>query len=335
MKSFPFEIILDWYKRNGRHDLPWRKLQTPYHVWISEIFLQQTQVSRVKDYFNTVVDNFPSVQDFSKLSYDEFFPFYKWLGYYSRARNMLKTSAIIVQNYSWVFPNNYDDLVNLPWIGPYTAQAILSFGHDQNILAFDTNIEKIFSRYYFGNKFQKLSKIEKWEIQALFEKTWISWREMNAAMMDFSSIIDINQINLIDFKSYPLTSSEFHKTKWMLEIKKTPLPSGTPLKKGRINKSEAQIIVILHENHETYFSAHPDNFEAFIFEPNSWDHRHHIQEIFSKKYNLELSVRPVYKKISSAAWSYFFYHAQIQSGQHSFWEFPKPAKLDWENSFMA
>ena len=77
MKPFPFQIILDWYKTNGRHDLPWRKLQTPYHVWISEIFLQQTQVSRVKDYFNNVIEYFPNIEDFAKLSYDDFFPYYK------------------------------------------------------------------------------------------------------------------------------------------------------------------------------------------------------------------------------------------------------------------
>lgn len=77
MKKIPFEIILDWYKYHGRHELPWRQLQTPYHVWVSEIFLQQTQVSRVKDYFNRVIEAFPTVQDFAKLSYDEFFSYYK------------------------------------------------------------------------------------------------------------------------------------------------------------------------------------------------------------------------------------------------------------------
>lgn len=327
MKQFPFEIILDWYNDNGRHDLPWRKLQTPYHVWISEIFLQQTQVSRVKDYFNRVVDAFPSIEDFEKLSYDEFFPYYSWLGYYSRAKNMLKTSEVIVKNYGWIFPDNYNDLVNLPWVGPYTAQAILSFGYNKNILAFDTNIEKIFSRYYFGNKFQKLPKTEKQYIQEMFEKSWFPGREMNAAMMDFSSLIDLNSINSIDFKSYPLTGSEFFKTKWSLEIKPEVI------KKPSVPKKDAKIVVILHENHEVYFSANPDSFIAFEFEAFPWDHRHHIQDIFSKKYNLTLSVRPPYKKITSAAWNYFFYHAQIQSGQHDFWEFSQSEKLDWENNF--
>jgi A/G-specific adenine glycosylase len=76
-KEFPFKKILDWYHINGRHNLPWRINQDPYFVWISEIFLQQTQVSRVIPYFERVKNNFPSVNDFAKLSYEEFFPYYE------------------------------------------------------------------------------------------------------------------------------------------------------------------------------------------------------------------------------------------------------------------
>ena len=333
MRQFPFKIIQDWYMCHGRHDLPWRKLQTPYHVWVSEIFLQQTQVSRVQSYFTRVITDFPTIQDFTQLNYDEFFPYYKWLGYYSRARNMLKTAQIIVEDFDGKFPDNYHDLIQLPGVWPYTAQAILAFGYDKNILAFDTNIEKIFSRYYFGNKFRKLTQNNQQEIQDMFKKTWISGREINAAMMDFSSLVDINQINWIDFENYPLIDSEFFVTQWSLEIKKTHPSTGTSLKKGAIDKSNAKIIVVLHKDHETYFSSHPDSFEPFELDNFSWDHRHHIQDIFSKKYNLELSVRPPYKKIASTKWNYFFYHAQIQSGQHDFGEFSKDEKKEWEEEF--
>lgn len=359
MQKFPFEIILDWYQDNGRHELPWRLQQSPYHVWISEIFLQQTQVERVKDYFNRVIEAFPTVEDFAKLSYDEFFPYYKWLGYYSRARNMLKTAEIIVWQYDGVFPDNYNDLVNLPWVWPYTAQAILSFWHNQNILAFDTNIEKIFARYYYGNKFHKLSKQDKQELQEMFENFCSpppsplpskeggsnslplpggemsegqrGGRDMNAAMMDFSTLIDINQIQWIDFDSYPLRDSEFYKSRGNMEVKPNPKTPLTPPLSG--GKKNAKLVVILHENHKRYFSAHPDNFAAFMFDPHNWDHRHYVQEIFQKKYDLELSVRPVYKKIASPKWNYFFYHAQIQSWTHEFGEFSKSEKAEWENNF--
>jgi A/G-specific adenine glycosylase len=75
--NFPFHTIIDWYTQNGRHDLPWRQDQDPYFVWISEIFLQQTQVNRVIPYFEKVIQDFPTVQDFSKLTYEEFFPYYE------------------------------------------------------------------------------------------------------------------------------------------------------------------------------------------------------------------------------------------------------------------
>jgi A/G-specific adenine glycosylase len=106
---------------------------------------------------------------------------------------MLKTAQIISEKYNWEFPENFKELTNLPGVWPYTAQAILSFWHNQNILAFDTNIEKIFARYYYGSRFYKLSPTDKKSIQASFEKTWISWRNINAAMMDFASNIDINE----------------------------------------------------------------------------------------------------------------------------------------------
>jgi A/G-specific adenine glycosylase len=77
MKKFPFEIILNWYEKNGRHSLPWREKQTPYHVWISEIFLQQTQVSRVINYFENVTKRFPDIESFAKTDYDTFFPYYE------------------------------------------------------------------------------------------------------------------------------------------------------------------------------------------------------------------------------------------------------------------
>lgn len=75
--SFPYKIILDWYKKNGRDSLPWRQNQDPYFVWISEIFLQQTQVNRVIPYFEKVTSDFQTIHDFARLSYEDFFPYYE------------------------------------------------------------------------------------------------------------------------------------------------------------------------------------------------------------------------------------------------------------------
>jgi len=313
-KPFPFEIILDWYKTNGRHELPWRINQTPYHVWISEIFLQQTQVSRVEWYFKKVIEAFPDIESFAKLEYDDFFPYYEWLGYYSRARNMLLAAKKVINEYKWIFPNTFEELVSLPGIWPYTAQAILSFGFNQNILAFDTNIEKIFCRYYFGSRFKKLTKDQKQELQNMFVKTRISGREINAALMDFSSIIDKNELTQIDFKSYPLSESIFYKQCWKNEIK--------PIKTTeKFNKNEAEIIVFLHENHKIYFSSDYDEFQPFKLWISSHEHRYFIKKYFLEKYSLSLSVRPAFRKLKKVGKTYFLYHAQIQKGKSTFWEF--------------
>lgn len=77
IKTFPFDTILDWYEKNGRHTLPWRMQQTPYHVWVSEIFLQQTQVSRVINYFEKVIQKFPDIHSLAQSNYEEFFPYYE------------------------------------------------------------------------------------------------------------------------------------------------------------------------------------------------------------------------------------------------------------------
>jgi A/G-specific adenine glycosylase len=119
MKAFPWDKLLDWYKENGRHDLPWRKYDIEpshllYRIWISEIFLQQTQVSRVIGYFERVMGRFPHVKNLSQTEYETFFPYYQGLGYYSRARNILKTARIITEEYNGIFPKDYNLLRKLP-----------------------------------------------------------------------------------------------------------------------------------------------------------------------------------------------------------------------------
>ncbi|QFR38917.1 hypothetical protein A9Q91_01645 [Candidatus Gracilibacteria bacterium 28_42_T64] len=325
LENFPFQIILDWYKINGRHDLPWRHKQEPYQVWISEIFLQQTQVSRVIPYFEKVIDAFPTVHDFAQIDYDTFFPYYEGLGYYSRARNMLGAAKAIVDDHDGIFPNDYNELLSLPGVGPYTSQAILAFGHNQSVLAFDTNIEKIFARYYLGSRFIKLSKEFKNNIQKQFEKTGISGREINAALMDFSSLVDINEKQNINWENYPLHNSQFFKNKGKSESR--------PEKKSiQINKKDAEIFVCIHKDHKEYYSENPDRFEAFQLGKTGDDHRGFIKAYFKNKFNLSLSVRPPYKKIASNKGNYFFYHAQVQAGEHEFGIFNKKEKLGWEEN---
>lgn len=149
LRSFPYHELLDWYRANGRHDLPWRKDPTDYRVWLSEILLQQTQASRVVPFFERMVERYPTVESLAETTFEEFFPYYDGLGYYSRARNLLATAKTVSYEFGGKFPKESEALRKLPGIGPYTAEAVRAFAFGLPTLPFDTNLEKVFARYHF------------------------------------------------------------------------------------------------------------------------------------------------------------------------------------------
>jgi A/G-specific adenine glycosylase len=121
LPSFPWDILIEWYTKNGRHHLPWRDYSgneedRGYRVWLSEILLQQTQVDRVIPYFHRIIETYPTIHHLAESSYDEFFPYYQGMGYYSRARNILKTASIVSSEYDGVFPREKKLLSKLPGV---------------------------------------------------------------------------------------------------------------------------------------------------------------------------------------------------------------------------
>lgn len=152
MNSKSLRLLREWFKKNAA-SLPWRPSnldapRDPYAVWISETMLQQTQVSTVRDYFIKWMKRFPNVASLAKASEEEVFKYWQGLGYYSRARNILKTAKIVAGNISQKFPENRKDLEALPGIGAYTAGAILSLAYHQREAILDGNLVRIFSRLY-------------------------------------------------------------------------------------------------------------------------------------------------------------------------------------------
>ena len=137
--------LLAWYDEN-RADLPWRREATPYHVWLAEIMLQQTQVETVIPYYRRFLAAFPSVEALAKAGLDEVLKKWEGLGYYSRARNLQRAARIIVAEYHGVIPADSSELMKLPGIGRYTAGAIssIAFGHSVPVL--DGNLIRIFAR---------------------------------------------------------------------------------------------------------------------------------------------------------------------------------------------
>ena len=113
-----------------------------YHVWLSEIMLQQTQVNTVIDYFNNFIINFPTLPELANASEDEVLASWAGLGYYSRARNLHKSAKIILSEYQGIVPNSYSELIALPGIGESTAGAILSLAYNQSRPILDGNVKR-------------------------------------------------------------------------------------------------------------------------------------------------------------------------------------------------
>ncbi|MFZ4862294.1 A/G-specific adenine glycosylase [Sphingobacterium sp. Mn56C] len=141
------EKLIGWYHSYGR-DLPWRKTQDPYVIWLSEIILQQTRVQQGMPYFYAFLDAFPTVQDFADADQAEVLRLWQGLGYYSRARNMHKAAKEVQERFDGRFPTAYSDLLSLPGVGEYTAAAIASFSSNAVHAVLDGNVFRVLSRYF-------------------------------------------------------------------------------------------------------------------------------------------------------------------------------------------
>jgi adenine-specific DNA glycosylase len=275
-----------------------------------------------------MLKRFPDIATLAGTNYETFFPYYQWLGYYSRARNILKTAGIVQDTYQWIFPHDISILSTLPGVWLYTSRAIMAFGYGEPYLAWDTNLEKVFTRYYHGSRLEKLTNSEKEEIENDFRKyiererghesqVW-NVRATNNALMDFASIVDLKNKNLIDWEAYPIKSGLWYETRGNMEnieIKKVqnfPTP-------------DAQIVVILHKDHKVYYSNTYWKWEERKYTPfilpasGQRDIRWYVQDYFRSGYLLEVSVRPPHRKwLDTDGSPYLAVNAQIQVGEVNF-----------------
>ncbi len=138
-------LLLPWYAQH-RRELPWRQDRQPYHVWLSEIMLQQTRVEAVKGYYARFLEALPTVEDLARCDDESLHKLWEGLGYYSRVRNLKKAAQVIVSEYAGQFPQEYARVRALPGIGDYTAGAICSICFDLPTPAVDGNVMRLLSR---------------------------------------------------------------------------------------------------------------------------------------------------------------------------------------------
>jgi len=180
------DLLYQWYKKNGRHDLPWRNIDDAYKIWVSEIMLQQTQVKTVLErFYFPFIKAFPTLQDLAQASEDEVLKMWEGLGYYTRARNLHKT-ARLSQN---ALPLTVEELISLPGIGQSTAHAIAAFAYKTPVPIMDANIKRILYRVF---AVKKASEKELWKLAyEFFDKN--RPYDFNQAMMDLGSSVCVGK----------------------------------------------------------------------------------------------------------------------------------------------
>jgi len=178
------QMIFSWWDIN-RRDLPWRHTHDPYKIFVSEVMLQQTQVSRVTPKYESFLTMFPDVGALACATPADILKEWKGMGYNRRALFLQKAARMVVNEFSGIFPDNEKDLRNLPGLGIYTARAVLVFAYKQDIAMVDTNIRQIITHYFFEDAIQKESVIQEVATQIL--PTGKSW-EWHQALMDFGAL---------------------------------------------------------------------------------------------------------------------------------------------------
>lgn len=180
--------IINWYNYSARQ-LPWRETQNPYHIWLSEIILQQTRVNQGLTYYLKFVKNYPTITDLANAPLDQVLKDWQGLGYYSRARNLHQTAQYVRDTYNGIFPESYKSIRDLRGIGDYTAAAIASFAFGLPYPTVDGNVFRVISRY-FDIATPIDSPKGKKEIQEAVEAVFDTSRPalFNQALMEFGAM---------------------------------------------------------------------------------------------------------------------------------------------------
>lgn len=166
--------LITWQKLHGRHDLPWQNTTDPYAIWVSEIMLQQTQVSAVIGYYQKFMQRFPNIAALANATQDEVLQYWSGLGYYSRARNLHNAAQTIMDEHGGIFPNDFHIIQTLPGIGRSTAAAIASFAFNQVQTILDGNVKRVLARNFAVEGWTSSPKVEKtlWSLaESLLPKT--------------------------------------------------------------------------------------------------------------------------------------------------------------------
>ena len=238
-----YKQVLAYWKTHGRHHLPWRHTDNPYHILVSEMMLQQTQVDRVIPKYKAFLRIFPSVDALSKSNFRNVLTLWSGLGYNRRAKFLHESARIIAKEYQGVVPQEKELLTKLPGIGEYTASAIRVFAFNEKEILIETNIRTALIHHFFSSK----RKVEDTELVMVLERILpevMSAREWYSALMDYGTYIKQEYGNATQKSSGYKKQSAFKGS--LREVrgavlrelqKETPKIKALPFTKDRVEKA--------------------------------------------------------------------------------------------------
>ena len=324
-----------WYHPSKRK-LPWKDLDNAYLVWVSEVFLQQTQADRVVEFWIRFTAKFPTVEALAKASFDEALPYFKGLGFYGRLRRMLETAKAVVERHGGVFPQSLEELEALPGVGPYTARAVASFAYGQRVLAPDTNVARIVSRFFEPQA--SSAKEKSWVMKRLefFDEQYPSDFSLNQVLMDFGSQVCVarkpkcGECPLIQQCAYGRDPASFASLR---ENRKTRQLEAIPRDFQKI------VVGILIQGKKVLVSRrrHDQSYSGLLEFPGGKveegeDLRGALQREFREEVGVEVSVRPPFERmlVKRQKIALHFHRCRVLSGQVQAMEAQELLWLDQE-----
>jgi len=188
------DIVLAQYETHGRHDLPWRKTRDPYHILVSEVMLQQTQVDRVIPFYTAFLTEFPTIEALAKASLSRVLVRWQGLGYNRRAKMLSDAAKAVMREHGGRLPRTVAELETLPGIGPYTARAIAAFAHNEDVVFVETNLRTAVIHHFFPEG----ENVQDKDILLILEKAFPKGdaRRWYSALMDYGARLKRSGIRL-------------------------------------------------------------------------------------------------------------------------------------------
>lgn len=180
--------LLRWFRQHGR-DLPWRRTRDPYHIVVSEFMLQQTQVSRVEQYYRRFLLQYPTIRDLAVAAPAQVRESWQGLGYYRRAANLHRLAVAVVDERNGVMPESLEELERLPGVGRYTAGAVASFAFEQSEPAVDTNVARVIRRAFLSPR-ARVTEKKLWALaKTLMPRRGAPAWTFNQAIMELGALV--------------------------------------------------------------------------------------------------------------------------------------------------